>query len=288
MADVDYEEEVVDGVEENIDGVEAEENDNIEEQIVVDGDVVAEKTKEKKKPEDVLKVIKKLRKGVENLKKRLNVRQNKKYFEPEARDPVKFEIMLSNINKLEEEYKRLMEKHKRDIKARYLLPVARKFIVDHPLVSTVKSKCPAMPRLSKGKGVGSAQMVSAYLYGYLGEYCTKVGRQEYQLDDDMKAFVMQLIGEDIEVLKFGSIRRICMSMLISGVEVLDRDVVVYKEVLEYYATQRKMVDKDDKNKDDKPKKTRKSKKLVEEEKKEEVLEQDVEEGTDEEKEEQEE
>lgn len=220
--------------------------DEVEEVLEDVGEETAEVTKMRKKreipkPEETINALRMFKKGAKHLKERVNVRQNKKYFEVEAREVVKFEIILASVEKLIVEHKRLVVSGKRDSKPRYLLPVARKFVEEHPLSESVKTVPPTMPRLSKGKGVGSSQMLSAYLYGYLGEKCTRVGRQEYGLDEAMKGLVLAVVGEDLDILKFGGIRRICMACLVSGVEVLEKDVNIYKEVLEYYLTQRKPV-----------------------------------------------
>jgi hypothetical protein len=191
--------------------------------------------KERKKidvldPKEIPNRLNKLKKFVALLKKRTNVKKNQRLFEQSARDGVVFDEMLCMIEDIRKLYKRLVAEKKRVVKCRYLMPCARKFIKEHPLTDNQ----PDMVRLSSGKGVITRGALTTYIYGYLKTKCTRVGKNEYELDEDMKGLVTEVIGEEMDVLGFRNVPGFLTRMLISKVEVLIGDAEKYAGVLEYF------------------------------------------------------
>jgi hypothetical protein len=257
MADVDDEvgEEAVDDVEEGGEEV-AEEGDGEVEggEVAEDGgdkveggeEAVADKKrapKEKPGNKETLRAIKALTAFVRRVKRRVSVRNNLRYFEPAARDPKAFDEMVGMLDRMREEQASLIAEAKRESQARYTLPIMRRFISEHVLVRSVSGTPPVLPRLSKGKGVANRQMLTAYIYGYLAERCRKISAQTWEVDEDLRGLMYELLGEAREesTVGFSVIPRLVSSGMIAGVEVLERDLDAYRGVLSYYAGCRRSI-----------------------------------------------
>jgi hypothetical protein len=185
--------------------------------------------KEHLQPRAVPKALGALGREVTRLKRRVNIKRNQKLFEASARDPKRFDALLALIDRLRELHTSFVEAKKRAPLPRYLVPAFRQFMRDHPGPGQ-----PELPRLSKGKGLGTKRSVNAYIYWYLAERCTKVGAHEYELDEPMRELVLALVGEEHATVDFGLIPRIVTATMVPSVEPLPEDVKSYALALEFF------------------------------------------------------
>jgi hypothetical protein len=183
----------------------------------------------------IKKALGELKKRIAHIKKRLNVKKNLRYFEESARDPARFDALIALIERLAAVLALLLEQKKRAQQPRYLRPEVRKFMQLHPL----QESQPELPRLSKGKGVATKQMVCAYVYGYLGQHCEKAGSHAYVTDEPMKELVLALTGQEKTEIGFTVIPTLVTKALISAVTPLEEDIELYAAVLGYFARLKK-------------------------------------------------
>jgi hypothetical protein len=210
--------------------VEAAEEEAIEEEVT-EGEKKrrARAPKERLQPRAVPKALGALYREVTRLKRRVNIKRNQKLFEASARDPRRFDELLALIDRLRGMRAGFAEAKKRAPLPRYVVPAFRQFMKAHAAPGQ-----PELPRLNKGKGLGTKRSVNAYVYWYLAERCTKVGVHEYELDEPMRELVLALVGEEHQSVGFGLIPRIVTSTMVPSVEPLAQDVESYAEALAFF------------------------------------------------------
>jgi hypothetical protein len=134
------------------------------------------------------------------------------------------------IDDMREQLALMVAAKKRVQQPRYLRPEVVKFINNHPL----SSEQPKLPRLSKGKGVGTKQMISVYIYGYFGKHCGKAVNQIYKLDQELKDLILSLQGVERDTLSFRETPNLVTSTMYPKVAALAADITTYEQVLKYF------------------------------------------------------
>jgi hypothetical protein len=195
------------------------------------------RTKEAPTATAVCKALAELRRGLVDMKKCVAKRANRGYFEPAIREPEPYDRLIGKVDALRARVRVLQAARRRAALPRYLRPEVRAFMGRYPVGE--EGAQPALPELSKGKGVATKQTLSAYVYGYLGERCKKTGPHTYAVDEAMQELVERLVGEKRGSLDFGVVPKVVTSALIPGVKPLDEDVASYGDVLSYFATLKK-------------------------------------------------